>query len=86
MFFGRFIFNIFLFFTQGIIDYYNKNGRILALVEEDTLKELKDVNILWSGYLYNKGSESRFAVFLRNIYKAENSNNEAFTKMYLIER
>jgi len=74
------------FSKEQIIDYYNKNGRILALVEEDTLKELKDVNILWSGYLYNKGSESRFAVFLRNIYKAENGNNEAFTKMYLIER
>jgi len=74
------------FSKEQILEYCDKNSKVLAVVEEDTLRELKNVNVLWSGYLYNRGSESRLAVFLGNIYKAENGNKEAFTKMYLIEK
>jgi len=47
------------------------------------MKKLKNAEILWSGYLY-PSSESRLAIFLKNIYKAEKGDFSGFIKMYLI--
>lgn len=68
---------------QQILDYKNKNKYLLALVSEESIKKLENAEILWSGYLY-PGSESRLAIFLKNIYKAEKGDFSGFIKMYLI--
>ncbi|WP_299239405.1 glycosyltransferase family 39 protein [Sulfurihydrogenibium sp.] len=69
--------------SNQILEYQNNHKYILALVEEDTLKKLNNVEVVWNGYLY-PNSESRFAVFLRNVYKAENGDYFGFVKMYLV--
>jgi hypothetical protein len=69
--------------SNQILEYQNNHKYILALVEENTLKKLNNVEVVWSGYLY-PDSESRFAVFLRNVYKAENGDYSGFVKMYLV--
>ncbi len=63
---------------------YSKNKTLLALVTENGLSRLKDVHILWSGRLYRKGSESRFAVFLKYIYKAIHGDYSGFEVRYLV--
>jgi 4-amino-4-deoxy-L-arabinose transferase-like glycosyltransferase len=68
---------------QQILDYKNKNKYLLALVSEESIKKLENAEILWSGYLY-PGSESRLAIFLKNIYKAEKGDFSGFIKMYLV--
>jgi len=56
---------------------------IFLLVSEESMKKLKNAEILWSGYLY-PSSEFRLAIFLKNIYKAEKGDFSGFIKMYLI--
>lgn len=68
---------------ENIEKFKKENGYLLALVNEDSLKKLDNVKVLWSGYLYTE-SESRFAVFLREIYKLENGEKSKFVKMYLV--
>ncbi len=63
---------------------YNKNKPLLAIVSENSLKKIKGAEILWSGYLYKKGSESRFAILLKYILKAEKGDFSGFEKRYLI--
>ncbi len=69
--------------TKEIVSLSSK-GTVLALVKEKTYKDIKNAQILWEGYLYKKGSESRFAIFLKYIYKALNGDFSAFEKRYLI--
>ena len=68
---------------KDIISLSNK-GAVLALVNEKTYKDIKGAQILWEGYLYRKGSESRFAIFLKYIHKALNGDFSGFEKRYLI--
>ncbi len=65
-----------------ILQYQENHRYTLALVEENTLNKLNG-KVLWSGYLY-PNSESRFAVFLKNVAKAEKGDYSGFVKMYLI--
>ncbi len=62
----------------------SKQGTVLALVREKTYRDIKDAQLLWEGYLYKKGSESRFAIFLKYVYKALNKDYSGFEKRYLI--
>ncbi|WP_457622709.1 ArnT family glycosyltransferase [Persephonella sp.] len=63
---------------------YQKDKPLLALVSDNGLKKIKDAEILWSGYLYRKGSESRFAILLKYVLKAEKGDLSGFEKRYLI--
>lgn len=63
---------------------YGKEKPLLALVTQNGLKKLSDVEILWSGRLYRKGSESRFAIFLKYIYKAMKGDYSGFEVRYLV--
>ncbi len=63
---------------------YSKNNTLLALVTDTGKEKFKDAEILWEGYLYRKGSESRFAIFLKYILKAKNGDLSGFEKRYLI--
>ncbi len=63
---------------------YGKEKTLLALVTQNGLKKLSDVEILWSGRLYRKGSESRFAIFLKYIYKAMKGDYSGFEVRYLV--
>lgn len=65
-----------------ILEYQKTHKYTLALVEEGTLNKVNG-KVLWSGYLY-PGSESRFAVFLKNVAKAEKGDFSGFIKMYLV--
>ncbi|WP_297890060.1 glycosyltransferase family 39 protein [Sulfurihydrogenibium sp.] len=65
-----------------ILQYQQNHGYTLALVEEETLNKIGG-KVLWSGYLY-PSSESRFAVFLKNVAKAEKGDYSGFVKMYLV--
>ncbi|PMP61778.1 MAG: phospholipid carrier-dependent glycosyltransferase [Sulfurihydrogenibium sp.] len=65
-----------------ILEYYKNHKYTLALVEESSLSKI-DGKVLWSGYLY-PNSESRFAVFLRNVAKAQKGDYSGFVKMYLV--
>ena len=65
-----------------IIQYWQSHNYMVALVEENTLNKING-KVLWSGYLY-PSSESRFAVFLKNVAKAEKGDYSGFVKMYLI--
>ncbi len=68
---------------EGIEKFKKENGYLLALVNEDSLKKIDNVKVIWSGYLYSE-SESRFAIFLTNIYNIENGKSSKFVKMYLV--
>ncbi len=63
---------------------YGKDKPLLALVTQNGLKKLSDVEILWSGRLYRKGSESRFAIFLKYIYKTMKGDYSGFEVRYLV--
>jgi len=68
---------------EMIVSLSEKNS-VLALVKEKTYREIKDASVLWEGYIYKKGSESRFAIFLKYVYKALNGDYSGFEKRYLI--
>ncbi|NPA12549.1 MAG: glycosyltransferase family 39 protein, partial [Aquificae bacterium] len=57
---------------------------VLALVKEDTYYKINNAQLLWSGWLYRRGSESRFAVLLKYIHKAMGGDYSGFEKRYLI--
>ncbi|RMA97605.1 ArnT family glycosyltransferase [Hydrogenothermus marinus] len=57
---------------------------ILALVLEKDYKYFKNTDVLWEGYLYNKGSESQFMKFLKAVIKAEKGDYSDFRKWKLI--
>ncbi len=63
---------------------YGKNKPLLALVTQNGLRKLSDVEILWSGRLYRRGSESRFAIFLKYVYKAMKGDYSGFEVRYLV--
>jgi len=65
---------------------YGKNKPLLALIKEENLKYFPNSQVIWRGKLYIKGSESRFAVFLKYIYKSLNGDNSGFQKRILIIR
>ncbi|WP_457639858.1 ArnT family glycosyltransferase [Persephonella sp.] len=69
--------------TEKILELSRKEP-LLALVKEDTYRKIDGAVVLWEGYLYKKGSESRFAILLKNVYKAMHGNMSAFEKRYLI--
>ncbi len=66
-----------------IINQLNK-GRILALVKSNDVKKLGNVKILWKGKLYRRGSESRFAIFLKYVAKAIHGDFKGFEDRVLI--
>lgn len=57
---------------------------LLALVKEQTLRKINGAVVLWEGYLYKRGSESRFAIFLKYVHKALKGDYSGFEKRYLI--
>ncbi len=59
-------------------------GTLLALVKEKTYRDIKGAVLLWEGYLYKRGSESRFAILLKYVYKALYGDYSGFEKRYLI--
>ncbi|SNR67360.1 ArnT family glycosyltransferase [Desulfurobacterium atlanticum] len=61
-------------------------GKLLALVKSDDVKRLEDIKILWKGKLYRRGSESRFAIFLKYVAKAMHGNFKGFEDRVLIYR
>jgi 4-amino-4-deoxy-L-arabinose transferase-like glycosyltransferase len=63
---------------------YSKDKPVLALVTEKGLDKIDNSQILWTGRLYRRGSESRFAVFLKYIKKALNGDYSGFEIRYLI--
>ncbi|RMD45189.1 MAG: glycosyltransferase family 39 protein, partial [Aquificota bacterium] len=63
---------------------YGKNKPVLALVNEEGLKKIKNSKILWKGKLYRKGSESRFAILLKYVRKALKRDYSGFETRYLI--
>ncbi len=69
--------------TKEIIKLSEKRP-FLALLKEDTVHHINNKEILWSGRLYRKGSESRFAVFLKYILKALKGDYSGFEVRYLI--
>jgi 4-amino-4-deoxy-L-arabinose transferase-like glycosyltransferase len=60
------------------------HNHLLALVKKETLSGISDPQILWEGYIYEKTSESRFAILVKAWLKARNGNMEAFEYYYLI--
>ncbi|NPA53071.1 MAG: hypothetical protein GXO21_00205 [Aquificae bacterium] len=68
---------------QKIIEY-SKEKPLLALVTREGLQKINNPEILWTGRLYRKGSESRFAVFLKYIRKALRGDYSGFEVRYLI--
>jgi hypothetical protein len=68
---------------QEIKDYA-KDKPLLALIKEEDLKYFPNSNVIWRGRLYIKGSESRFAVFLKYVYKALNGDSSGFENRVLI--
>jgi 4-amino-4-deoxy-L-arabinose transferase-like glycosyltransferase len=66
---------------QKIIDYKKPK---LALVLKKDLNYFKNAQILWEGKLYNKGSESQFAKFLKAVIKAEKGDYSDFKDWALI--
>ncbi len=63
---------------------YGKNRPVLALVNEEGIKKIKNSQILWKGRLYRKGSESRFAILLKYVRKALKGDYSGFETRYLI--
>ncbi len=57
---------------------------LLALIKPETYKKINGAVILWEGYLYKKGSESRFAILLKYVFKALHGDFSGFEKRYLI--
>lgn len=62
----------------------NGGGGGLALVKEDTWKALDEPEVLWEGLIYEKTSESRFAIFIRAWLRAEAGNPDAFEYYRLV--
>lgn len=63
---------------------YSKKKTTLALIKREDLKYFPNAIKLWEGRLYIKGSESRFAVFLKYVYKALNGDMSGFEDRVLI--
>ncbi|WP_456392002.1 ArnT family glycosyltransferase [Persephonella sp.] len=57
---------------------------LLALVLPETKDKIKGAVVLWEGYLYRRGSESRFAILLKYVYRAMHGDYSGFEKRYLI--
>jgi 4-amino-4-deoxy-L-arabinose transferase-like glycosyltransferase len=70
---------------EDLLDLQQSGGQGLALVTAETFAALGSPEALWEGYVYEKTSESRFAIFVRAWLKAKAGNNEAFTYYYLVE-
>jgi len=66
--------------------YYDRSKPFLALITEETLSKLKDVPVIWEGYIYKKSSESRFFVLVKYVIKAEHGDMSGFEKRYLVYR
>jgi len=63
---------------------YSKEKPTLALIKSENLKYFPNALKLWEGRLYIKGSESRFAVFLKYVYKALRGDMSGFQDRVLI--
>ncbi|MBK3331809.1 glycosyltransferase family 39 protein [Persephonella atlantica] len=57
---------------------------VLALTTEKTYRQIDGAQVLWEGYLYKRGSESRFAILLKYVYRAIHGDYSGFEKRYLI--
>ncbi|WP_297455255.1 glycosyltransferase family 39 protein [Persephonella sp.] len=69
--------------TAQIIKLSEKKP-LLALVKPETYRKINGAMVLWNGYLYKKGSESRFAILLKYVFKALHGDFSGFEKRYLI--
>lgn len=63
---------------------YSKKHPTLALIKSEDIKYFPKSLKLWEGKLYRKGSESRFAVFLKYVYKALHGDFSGFEDRVLI--
>jgi len=63
---------------------YSKEKPTLALIRRENLRYFPNALKLWEGRLYIKGSESRFAVFLKYVYKALRGDMSGFQNRVLI--
>ena len=70
--------------SVDFIKDYSKKKTTLALIKREDLKYFPNAIKLWEGRLYIKGSESRFAVFLKYVYKALNGDMSGFEDRVLI--
>ncbi len=71
---------------EELVNSYNTAGELLALVKTDTWQAMGSPEPLWNGYIYEKTSESRFAIFVRAHIQAEQGNMEAFEMYYLAHK
>ncbi|NPA58467.1 MAG: glycosyltransferase family 39 protein [Aquificae bacterium] len=69
--------------TEEILEVSRKKP-LLALVLPETKDRIEGAVVLWEGYLYRRGSESRFAILLKYVYKAMHGDYSGFEKRYLI--
>ncbi len=69
--------------AKEIINISHKKP-VLALTTEKTYRQIDGAQVLWEGYLYRRGSESRFAILLKYVYKAMHGDYSGFEKRYLI--
>ncbi len=62
-----------------------QKGKFLALITDKSIDKFQNKGfILWIGWIYKKGSESRFAILLKNVLKAEKGDYSGFEKFYLV--
>ena len=66
---------------QQILNYPKPR---LALIYKKDLKYFKEAQVLWQGKLYDWGSESQFAKFLKAVIYAENGDYRGFKDWVLI--
>ena len=64
----------------------SQEGKILALLTVKDADKFKDAKVLWKGKLYRRGSESRFAIFLKYVAKAIHGDFKGFEDRLLICR
>jgi len=69
---------------EDLIALQKSGGQGLALVTAETFAALGSPEPLWEGYVYEKTSESRFAIFVRAWLKAREGDMEAFAYYYLV--
>lgn len=58
----------------------------LVLVKDESLNNLENIEIVWSGTLYVGKSESRLGIVLKHIYYAKKGDFRAFKKYALVRR
>ncbi len=71
--------------NEDIIAYWkNTRNDKLALVKDNTLKELTGYRSVWNGWIYNSSSESQFFKFVMACRQASNGEFGKFAKYHLI--